>query len=188
MSMKNRIRQFRRQRGLTLRELAETVGTTPQTISRLETEVMTLSTEWLERLATALNVHPIELLEAPDRPDIPLMGVIGANGALTRSADVDNFAIDIRAERPVAVQMAQACGPYQPGEILIGNRFEGDDLENVLGRDCLCCTSDGRVLLRRVVRGNDKTYTLVPLQPDGDVRYNQELRWAARLVLRLQYL
>jgi transcriptional regulator with XRE-family HTH domain len=186
--MKNRIRLFRRQRGLTLKELAEAVGTTPQTVSRLETEVMTLSTEWLERLAGALNVHPTELLEAPDRPDIPLIGVVGANGTLSRSADVDNFAVDIRAEHPVAVRLAQGCGPYQAGEILIANRFEGEDLENVLGRDCLCCTADGRVLLRRVVRGSDKSYTLVPLQPDGDIRYNQDLRWAARVVLRLQYL
>ncbi len=173
---------------MTLKELAEAVGTTPQTVSRLETEVMTLSTEWLERLARALNVHPTELLEAPDRPDIPLIGALGANGALSRSADVDNFAIDLRAEHPVAVRLGQACGPYQIGEILIANRFEGDDLENVLGRDCLCCTADGRVLLRRVVRGADKSYTLVPLEPDGDVRYNQELRWAARVVLRLHYL
>jgi transcriptional regulator with XRE-family HTH domain len=186
--MKNRIRLYRRQRGMTLKELADSVGTTPQTVSRLETEVMTLSTDWLERLAGALAVHPTELLEAPERPDIPLMGVIGANGALTRSGEVDNFAIDMRAEHPVAVRLGQACGPYQAGEILIANRFEGEDLENVLGRDCLCCTADGRVLLRRVVRGNDKTYTLVPLPPDGDVRYNQELRWAARVVLRLQYV
>lgn len=186
--MKNRIRLYRRQRGMTLKELADSVGTTPQTISRLETEVMTLSTEWLERLATALGVHPTELLEAPDRPDIPLIGLIGANGALSRSADVDNFAIDIRAERPVAVRLSHPCGPYREGEVLIANRFDNDDLENVLGRDCLCCTADGRVLLRRVVRGADKTYTLVPLQPDGDVRYNQDLRWAARVVVRLQYL
>jgi transcriptional regulator with XRE-family HTH domain len=186
--MKNRIRLFRRQRGMTLRELAESVGTTPQTVPRLETEVMTLSTEWLERLARALSVHPTELLEAPDRPDIPLLGALGANGTLTRSADVDNFAVDIRAEHPIAVRLGQACGPYRAGDILIANRFEGEDLENVLGRDCLCCTADGRVLLRRVVRGTDKSYTLVPLEPDGDVRYNQELRWAARVVVRLQYL
>jgi len=60
--MKNRIRNYRQRRGMTLKELADTVATTPQSVSRLETGNMTLSTEWLERFAEALQVHPVELL------------------------------------------------------------------------------------------------------------------------------
>ena len=185
--MKNRIRHYRRQRNMTLKTLADTVGTTPQTVSRLETQVMTLSTDWLERIGRALGVHASELLDAPERPDIPVLGYLGADGTLTRPADGESLILDVHAERPVAVRIAQSYGPYRAGEILVGNRFDGADAENGLGRDCLCCLGDGRLLLRRVIRGQGASYTLVPLLPDGDVRYNQNLLWLARLLLRMEY-
>jgi transcriptional regulator with XRE-family HTH domain len=186
--MKNRIRHYRRQRNLTLKALADTVGTTPQTVSRLETEVMTLSTDWLERLGRALGVHASELLDTPERPDIPVLGFLGADGSLGRASDGERLIFDIRAERPVAVRIAQGYGPYRAGEILVGSRLDGADMENGLGRDCLCCLADGHLLLRRVIRGTGTSHTLVPLSPDGDVRYNQDLLWLARLLLRLEYI
>src|SRR5262245_10881067 len=112
-NMKNRIRHFRRKQNFTLKDLADAVGTTPQTISRLETEVMTLSADWLERLAQALGVHPTELLEAPDRPDIPVLGTLGAQGALSRVTPDEKLVFSLRGAHPVAVRLTQACGPYQ---------------------------------------------------------------------------
>ena len=186
--MKNRIRHYRRQRHMTLKALAESVGTTPQTVSRLETEVMTLSADWLERLGTALGVHPSELLDAPERPEIPILGLLGGDGALTPPPEGEKVILDIRAERPVAVRLTQSYGPYRAGEILVASRLEGAGMEEALGRDCLCCLPDGKLLLGRVIRGSGKRYTLVPLTPDRDVHYNQELSWLARLVLRLEYI
>lgn len=186
--MKNRIRSFRRQRGLTLKALAEAVGTTPQTISRLETEVMTVSTDWLERLAQALLVHPSDLIESPDRPDIPVIGQLGQAGHLAVESRDERLTLAVRADDPVAVHLTRLCGPYREGEYLIANRLTGDDRENALGRDALCCLADGRILLRRVIRGTAGTYTLVPLDAESDVRYNQELRWIAPVIVRLSYL
>ena len=186
--MKNRIRLYRRQQDMTLKDLADAVGTTPQTISRLETEVMTLSADWLERLATALSVHPADLLDAPERPDVALLGLVDAGGQIMRAGEADRVIFEARGASLVAVKLAQAYGPYRAGEILVANRMEGDDIENALSHDCLCCLSDGRVVLRRVVRGNDRTYTLVPLEPGEDIRYNQSLRWVARLMLRFEHL
>ena len=185
--MKNRIRHYRRQRRMTLKDLAESIGTTPQTVSRLETEVMTLSTDWLERLARALGVHASELLDMPDRPDIPILGFLGPSGALSRPSDGDRLIFDVRTERPVAVRLAHGYGPYRAGEVLVGTRLEGAEITKGLGRDCICCLADGRLVLRRVLRGEAGTYTLVSLGSDGDVRYNQDLSWAARLIMRLEY-
>ncbi len=185
--MKNRIRLYRRQHNMTLKDLADSVGTTPQTISRLETEVMTLSADWLERLAQALSVHPTDLLDAPEKPDISLLGLIDGDGLVNRAGEPDRVLFEARGDALVAVRIGHAYGPYRAGEVLVGNRMEGDDIENALGRDSLCCTADGRIALRRVVRGNDRTYTLVPLEPGEDIRYNQKLRWAARIVLRFEH-
>ncbi len=187
--MKNRIRHYRRQRQMTLKELAESIGTTPQTVSRLETEVMTLSTDWLERLGRALGVHVSELLDTPERPDIPMLGLLGPTGALARSAGgSDRLIFDVRSERPVAVRLGHNYGIYRAGEVLVGTRLDGADIVKGLGRDCLCCLEDGRLMLRRLVQGEAGRHTLVPLGAEDDTRYNQNLLWAARLVLRLEYL
>lgn len=58
-----RIRAIRKQRGMTLKQVAEKLGTTPQTVQRLEADTMTLSIDWLERICAALQVKPYELFQ-----------------------------------------------------------------------------------------------------------------------------
>lgn len=186
--MKNRIRHFRRRQNLTLKELADRVGTTPQTVSRLETEVMTLSADWLERLATALGVHPTDLLEAPDRPDVPLLGVLGPQAVLTRATPDESMLFELRGDVPVAVRLSHPAGPFQAQDLLVASRLEGADMREGIGRNCLCALGDGRILLRRVIAGEGGTFTLVPLDPGGEIKYNQNVQWLAPLTLRLSYL
>lgn len=65
---RTRIRISRKDRGLTLKEVAAAIGTTPQTLQRLETDNMTVSIEWLFKIAKALGVPPSELLVDPGAP------------------------------------------------------------------------------------------------------------------------
>lgn len=60
--MKNRIREYRKIRGLTLNQLAELVGTTNQQISHLEKGRRRLTLDWMERIAIALDCHPSDLI------------------------------------------------------------------------------------------------------------------------------
>jgi transcriptional regulator with XRE-family HTH domain len=64
----NRIRQLRLDRGLTLEELAERVGTSLQQISRLELSDRRLSEKWIRPIARALGVSPDDLF-ADTPPD-----------------------------------------------------------------------------------------------------------------------
>lgn len=93
----NRIRQLRKARGLTLEQLAALVPnpdtgaqTDISTISKLELSKRALTTDWMQRLATALGVEPAALLGgglggglggelgvAPVRR-VPLIGTIAA--------------------------------------------------------------------------------------------------------------
>lgn len=67
--MANRIRQLRLERGMTLEELAEMVGTSLQQISRLELSDRRLSEKWIRPIAQALGVSPGDLLaDAPPDP------------------------------------------------------------------------------------------------------------------------
>jgi transcriptional regulator with XRE-family HTH domain len=51
----NRIRELRRARGLSTTALAEAIGTTQATISRLEKSEMALTLAWMQKIAAALD-------------------------------------------------------------------------------------------------------------------------------------
>ena len=65
VGMKNRISEIRKARGMTLVEVAKRANTSNQQISHLERGRRKLSYEWMERLATALSCHPMDLLSNP---------------------------------------------------------------------------------------------------------------------------
>jgi transcriptional regulator with XRE-family HTH domain len=60
--MQNRIGVLRRERGLSLADLAKAAGTTKAQIQKLERGDRRLSLEWMERLAAALQVKASDLL------------------------------------------------------------------------------------------------------------------------------
>jgi len=62
------VRRLRRERGLTLQELAGEIGTSVAHLSRLESGGRRPSLEGLLRIATALRVELDELLAAPEEP------------------------------------------------------------------------------------------------------------------------
>lgn len=66
-TMTNRIAEIRKARGLTLQEVATRASTTNQQISHLERGRRKLSYEWMEKLASALSCHPLDLVNDPPR-------------------------------------------------------------------------------------------------------------------------
>ncbi|MBR9780843.1 MAG: helix-turn-helix transcriptional regulator [Rhodospirillales bacterium] len=69
--MPSQIKARRHMLGLTLAELAEAIGTTPQTVHRLERDDVSITVEWVEKLAKALNCHPSYLVGWDSPPDLP---------------------------------------------------------------------------------------------------------------------
>jgi transcriptional regulator with XRE-family HTH domain len=66
--MPNRLRELRTAHQLTLEQVAERAETSVQQILRLELGERRLTDDWMRRIATALGVHPFELL-VPDTKD-----------------------------------------------------------------------------------------------------------------------
>jgi phage repressor protein C with HTH and peptisase S24 domain len=60
--MQNRILELRKDRGLTLAQLAEKTSSTPQQIGRLEKGERRLTTDWMEKIAHALGVLPEDIM------------------------------------------------------------------------------------------------------------------------------
>ena len=189
IGMRTRIREFRKLRGFTLKQMAGKLNTTPQTVQRLETANMTVSTSWLEKFALALSVEPSDLLGARSKSEIQLIGYVDERGRINHRANETstNFHIEVLADDPVAVRVEIAAGPYEAGTVLIAGRFRDEDIENAHGKDCLVGLVDGPVLLRRVIRGRNKGWTLVPHENGGEVQYDRPLAWVARIVMALRY-
>lgn len=187
--MQTRIREFRKLRGMTLKELAEKISTTPQTVQRLETANMTVSTDWLEKIARALLVEPADLLGARSSREIQLIGRIGEQGRISRVQEGQTPVIhlEVPADNPVAARLDAKIGYFEAGCVLIANKFREEDIENAHGTDCLVAVADGPILLRRMIRGRAKGWTLVPHDNGCEVQYDQTILWAARIIMSVRY-
>lgn len=70
-TLPNRIREWRLRRNISMQGLAERVGTSVAQIQRMETGVRTVSFDWAERIAAAMDVTPGDLLARESNPFLP---------------------------------------------------------------------------------------------------------------------
>ena len=198
--MSTSIRAIRKQRGLTLQQLADLVGTTPQTIQRLETGNMSVSVDWLERIAKALSLTPADLLLAGRRGHrVPLLGHVMTGGtvqasvqAVSVAASADGFADDANdtdahrhhitiagpTEQCVAISVTAAIGHYNEGTILIARR---QDRDAAIPPDCDCLIGldDGAMVLRRVRQAPDGQLTFTAYDAGADGIVLTRVAWIA---------
>ena len=184
-----RIREFRKLRGLTLLQLAEKIGTTPQTVQRLETDNMTVSLHWLDKISAALTVDPADLISERGDTPIPMIGRLGSSGRVSAAEDQigANYRLEVPASAPVAVRVDIGTGPYEAGSVLIASRFRPEDIENAHGTDCIAEIEGGKLMLRRLMRVAPGRWTLIPLEAGGEILSHVPLAWAARVIMAIRY-
>lgn len=192
--MDNLIRHFRRQRGQTLQTLGDAIGLTPQSLSRIETGKMRLSTDWMERIAAALRVRPADLIEPPKHDGAVLIGEINAGGALDPLAP-SPFRLALPPKAAQVVRLRENCGPYGAGEYLVCEPLPAAAFSRAVGHDCLIESPAGAMLARvtaitRPPGGRAPgpcAAALSPLNSGGKPIENQPITGLApvRLVLRM---
>ena len=128
--MINRIRDVRRQKGVTLAEVAAACDppTTAQTIGRLETGMRNLSLDWMNRIAAALGVEPETLLKGNDAPVPQVVARLTDAGAEPLSAPRDAILpTELDSSAPLLCLAIDAPqGEYRAGDQLwppTGGRF-----------------------------------------------------------------
>jgi transcriptional regulator with XRE-family HTH domain len=166
--MINRIRDIRRQKGLTLAEVATRCSppTTAQTIGRLETGTRNLSLGWMNRIAVALAVEPELLLRGEEAPQPRLIARIGQNGAEALPAPRDAI-LPIALERNgplVAMAIEASTGEYRTGDQLWLRQYSPAEFARLLNRDVLAPRPGGRFAFGRLI---DRLGTRVALLPPG---------------------
>ena len=193
--MITRIREVRRARGMTLDEVARAADppTTPQTIGRLETGTRTVSVGWLNRIAGALGVEASDLVDHPDRAEIPVVAVLGANGAAAprRTALVVPPKV---APGLIAITVSASLGDYRAGDEIWCDTLEPEAFATALNRDVLVPRPAGRFMFGRLI-GREASHTgqggklhLLPPGAGGRQSVVADPPWlavAVRLVRRL---
>jgi len=164
----NRIRDIRKQKGLTLAEVAAacTPPTTAQTIGRLETGMRNLSLVWMNRIAAALGVDP-ELLvkgDAAEQPQVVARLTEAGAEALTAPRDAI-LPVELGGDAPLlclAIDIPQ--GEYRTGDQLWMRQSPPEDAPKLINRDVLVPRSGGRFAFGRLI---DRQGTMVGLLPPG---------------------
>ncbi|MBB6228015.1 transcriptional regulator with XRE-family HTH domain [Polymorphobacter multimanifer] len=164
--MLTRIREVRKARGLTLADVGARCDppTTAQTIGRLETGTRTVSVGWLNRIAAALGVEASELVTLPDRVDLDVVAIIGAEGAAapTRTMTLTPPAPG-SAMLGLIVELAQ--GDYRAGDQLWAERLAKPAFTMALNRDVLVPRPVGRFAFGRLVATEAGRIQLLPTAP-----------------------
>ncbi len=177
--------------GLTQTDLANRLGTTAATVSRLETEGIKISVDWLAPLAKIFQVQLTDLIDEPSPERIEMLGELTSDGTVSRpKKGLDaGFLLRVPAAVPIAVQVRQDVGRYRAGTLLVADRLNGDDIKQAFDRDCLVGLRGGKIFLRRLVQSpkNGARFGLVPLEPGIETKYVSQLSWCAPIVMSVQY-
>ena len=137
---------------MTLEDVARATRppTTPQTIGRLEMGTRTVSIGWLNRIAAALGVDAADLVDHPERSELPVVAVLGASGATAprRTAIVVPPKV---GPGLIAMTVAASLGEYRTGDEIWLEQLEPEQFGRALNRDLLVPRPAGRFLFGRLI-------------------------------------
>jgi transcriptional regulator with XRE-family HTH domain len=174
------IREVRRAKGLTLADVAErcTPPTTAQTIGRLETGTRTVSVGWLNRIAKALGVEGADLVRLPQRADLPVAAILGAEGAhAPRHEQV------VTAPSPeaggAAILVDASIGEYRSGDEIWCDRIAPDKFATALNRDVLVPRPAGRYVFGRLIGREGTRLQVLPLGAGAKQQIFDDPAWMA---------
>lgn len=161
--MINRIRDVRRARRLTLDDVARRCDppTTAQTIGRLETGTRTLSIDWLNRIAAALEVDSSALVSTAASANLPVAAVLDANGARALT-NPENAVVPAPVSDSIALRIAAGLGDYRAGDMLWLRQISAEDFATALNRDVLAPRPAGRFLFGRMIAREDGRMQILP--------------------------
>jgi transcriptional regulator with XRE-family HTH domain len=165
-AMINRIRDIRKQKGLTLADVAAACRppTTAQTIGRLETGTRNLSLTWMNRIGAALGVEPGLLVKGDDAVHPQMIARLTETGAESLSSPRDvMLPTDLAAGSSlVCLQIEAPQGEYRAGDQLWMRQVQPEEAPRLVNRDVLAPRPGGRFAFGRLI---DRQGTMIGLLP-----------------------
>ena len=188
---------MRRRQQLTLRELATKLGTTPQTVQRLETGRMTVSVEWLHRFADIFEVEPAHLISSSESAEPAFLGHVDASGIVQlqrKKNKLPPLLPPIVLNDPVVAKTSAAIGMYAAHTYIIADRqplTSATTAENKV--NSLACikrdkhnSANQLVKLGHVVRTRNDKRLFVSFGEQADCHWLSECEWLAPIQLSIR--
>lgn len=178
--MITRIREVRRAKGLTLDDVARRCDppTTAQTIGRLETGTRTVSINWLNRIAAALEVTAADLVDLPGKERIAVAAYLGAEGAYAPTRP-SHFVAPLIDGDMVGLRIMASVGDYRSGDEVWCRRIAPENFSGALNRDVLFPRPGGRFLFGRLIGREGDRVQILPLTPNARQQILTDPPWAA---------
>ena len=167
--MINRIREIRRQKGLTLADVAARCvpATTAQTIGRLETGTRSLSLNWMNRIGAALGIDPELLVRSGEDSHSHVVARLTPAGAepLATAQPAQLPDTLLGREGLLALVVEASAGDWRAGDQVWLRRLESADIARGLNRDVLAPRPGGRFAFGRMIDHRDGRVALLPPGP-----------------------
>lgn len=188
--MINRIRDIRRQKSMTLADVAARCEppTTAQTIGRLETGMRNLSLVWMNRIAAALEVEPELLVRGEYSPQPRLVARLGEAGAEALTAPSDAILpTELGGDGQLVVLTVEAsAGEYRAGDQVWLRQSGPESFARLLNRDVLAPRPGGRFAFGRMIDRDEARIALLPPGPGRRQMIIENPPWlgAAEMLVR----
>lgn len=179
-----RLKEIRKARGIGQEALADAIGVSTASLSRIERGIQNFNRDQLAKLAETLGVDPSDLFARAR--NVPVVAYVGAGSEVYSIDDHE------KGGSLEEVPAPPGAGPSAVGVIVRGDSMypayrEGDVLiydehrppADLLQRECVVELEDGRQMVKTISRGAGDSYTLVShnAPPIEDVY----IRWAAKV-------
>jgi len=185
-----RLRQYRKARNKTLRELALALGTTPQTVARLETGRTTISLEWLFKFCAELEVDPVTLLQG-NADAVPILGTVGRTKTVEYIPRDNQMPVALApySRGQLAVRLSTDLAHFNKGDILIAcpvDHLSGEDGD---WGHCLVSSAEHSALrLMHVFQDKNGDWILISPDQDGEIELADRITWLAQVVSLVRYV
>jgi hypothetical protein len=146
-----------------------------------------VSVGWLSRIAKALGVEASDLVQLPDREDIPVAAQLSHDGA--HAPRRQGVVIPPQSEPGlVAVTVTAGIGDYRSGDEIWCMRLAPEDFGKAMNRDVLLPRPAGRFVFGRLIGREDGKLHILPLGSGQRQMVVTNAPWAAvatQLIRRL---
>jgi len=185
-----RLKRRRRARKLTLQAVAELVGTTPQTVQRLESGGMTLSVEWVLRLCRVFEYDPARLFQVGEDRDPRVIANLDQSQRLvfTRSDQQEAVALATPAAGVFGVRLSVPIGELEADDILLACMADPLPPSNRDWGTCLVSIANEAPTLRQVFETAGGPWILVGLEGGDAAEFTGSVSWLARIITVVRHM
>jgi len=177
-------------RGLGRTELARAAGLNHTAMRDIIDRGVTPRIDTLGKLARALNISLAYLLEGDLSSSLTVHvdGHVEGGDMWSEYAPGEALSVPLRLFEANTVSIRIGTDQFEPrfqrGDIVVGTKFFGDHLDNLIGTECIVQSADGKRLIRYLTRGaTTGRFNLRSFDPREPDIQNVRLAWAAPIGL-----